>query len=145
MSGANVSRHDTEKQFSQTVVEYARLMGWTVFRTWSSIHSPYGEPDLRMVRPPRVVLAELKRDDGKVTPKQYEALELYRRCPGVETYPVAAVGLGRDRGGDAVTMPMPMRSEHIEDHGTVKLWGCPGCGFAFDAIHVVWSCFRFRG
>ena len=76
----------TEKQFSQTVVEYARLMGWTVFRTWSSIHSPYGEPDLRMVRPPRVVLVELKRDDGKVTPKQYEALELYRRCPGVETY-----------------------------------------------------------
>ena len=35
-----------------------------------------------------------------------------------------------------MTTPMPMRSEHIEDHGTVQLWGCPGCGFSFDAIHV---------
>ena len=25
----------------------------------------------------------------------------------------------------------------IEDHGTVKLWRCPGCGFGFDAVHTI--------
>ena len=75
-----------EKEFSQAVVEYAEASHWLVFRTWSSIHSPAGEPDLRMVRPPRVIFAELKREKGKVSEKQQEALELLRQCPGVETY-----------------------------------------------------------
>ena len=30
-----------------------------------------------------------------------------------------------------------MRSEHIENHGTVQIWRCPGCAFGFDAIHVM--------
>jgi len=75
-----------EKEFSQTVVEYAQACHWLVFRTWNSLHSPAGEPDLRMVRPPRVIFAELKREKGKVTKKQQEALELLEQCPGVETY-----------------------------------------------------------
>ena len=29
-----------------------------------------------------------------------------------------------------------MKSEHIEDHGTIQIWACPGCGFSFDAIHT---------
>ena len=81
-----ITERGSEKDFQQAVRDLAALLGWTVWCTWDSRRSPAGEPDLRMVRPPRVVLVELKRDDGKVTPKQYEALELYRRCPGVETY-----------------------------------------------------------
>ena len=30
-----------------------------------------------------------------------------------------------------------MRGEHIENHGTVQIWRCPGCAFGFDAIHVM--------
>ena len=76
----------TEKEFSQAVVDFARAKGWLVFRTYHSKHSPPGEPDLRMVRPPRVIFAELKVQRGKVSIHQELALECLRACPGVETY-----------------------------------------------------------
>jgi hypothetical protein len=76
----------SESAFQQTVVEYARAKGWKVWFTWKSYHSPKGEPDLRMVRPPRYVLMELKKVDGRLTPDQKEAGELLAQCPGVESY-----------------------------------------------------------
>jgi len=76
----------TERDFAQAVVEYARATGWLVWRTWNSKHSPAGEPDLRMVRPPRVIYAELKRERGRLTPAQEQAIDLLDKCPGVETY-----------------------------------------------------------
>ena len=76
----------TEKDFAQAVVDLAHLHNWTVWRTWSSRHSPAGEPDLRMVRPPRVLFAELKVKKNQPTRDQVVALELLRQCPGVETY-----------------------------------------------------------
>ena len=63
----------SEKEFQATVREYAKSQGWVVFCTWSSMHSPGGEPDLRLVRE-RVVWAELKRESGKTTQKQEEAI-----------------------------------------------------------------------
>ena len=68
MSGA-VGRL-TERAFSQQVCDLARLYGWLVYRTWNSIHSPAGYPDLTLVRPPRVVFAELKVGRGKLSPSQ---------------------------------------------------------------------------
>ena len=82
MAGLPVS----EKDFAQAVVEYAQAWGWTVWRTWNSKHSPAGEPDLRMVRPPRVIFAELKSETGKLTTKQAEAVALLRECPGTWCY-----------------------------------------------------------
>ncbi len=76
----------TEADLQATVREYAERCGWRVFCTWNSKHSPEGEPDLRMVRPPRYILAELKRENGKSTNTQAEVLELLRCCPGVESY-----------------------------------------------------------
>ena len=75
-----------EKQFQVALREYAELMGWKVFATWHSIHSPKGEPDLRLVRPPRVVFAELKSERGKLTPSQAEVISLLEECPGIEVY-----------------------------------------------------------
>ena len=46
------------------------------------MHSPKGEPDLRLVRPPRVVFLELKADKGKLTPEQTEGLDLLGPLPG---------------------------------------------------------------
>ena len=49
--------------------------------------SPAGEPDLRMVRPPRVLFAELKRErNATVSPDQKRAAELLKACPCVEYY-----------------------------------------------------------
>lgn len=88
-----------EAGFQAAVVQYARLMGWTVGFTWKSIHSPYGEPDLRMIRVAqtfpygetvaRLVWAECKTDDLKrsqPTGEQYEWLEMGRHVEGLECY-----------------------------------------------------------
>lgn len=52
------------------MLDYARLMGWRCYFTWNSKHSPAGYPDLTMVRPPRLVFAELKSEHGRVTAEQ---------------------------------------------------------------------------
>ena len=77
---------ETEKQFQQAVREYARITGWRDFCHWLSIRSPAGYPDLTLLRPPRVVFAELKTERGRVSDAQQETLALLGQCPGVETY-----------------------------------------------------------
>jgi hypothetical protein len=75
-----------EKQFQAQVVELAGVLRWATYHPWLSVHSPRGWPDLALCRPPRLVLAELKSEKGKVTPAQDQWLELLGRCPGVEVY-----------------------------------------------------------
>lgn len=76
----------SEKDLQAAVVEVARNYGWEVWSTWRSDHSPAGEPDLRLCRPPRYVVAELKKQTGKPTPIQRRALALLAKCPGIEAY-----------------------------------------------------------
>ena len=64
----------TEKHFSQQVVDLAKMLGWRCYRTWLPIHSPAGFPDLVLVKPPRLVIAELKSEKGQTTPEQDEWL-----------------------------------------------------------------------
>lgn len=66
--------------------EYAWLVGWRDYCHWISVRSPAGYPDLTLVRPPRVVFAELKSEKGRVSAAQEETLALLGDCPGVETY-----------------------------------------------------------
>lgn len=73
----------TEADFSQSVVTHARSRGWTVFRTWNSIHSPAGWPDLFMMRERNdgtveCLAVELKTEKGKVTDPQTECLRLLK-------------------------------------------------------------------
>ena len=90
MSAADaLARYDPsggEASFQRTVVELAEWSGWTVFFTYNSKNSPPGELDLRMIRPPRVAIAELKTDTGTLTDEQADTVELLSRCPGVECY-----------------------------------------------------------
>ena len=74
----------TEKQFSQQVVDAAKMFGWLVYRTWRSTHSPAGFPDLCMVKGERLIFAELKGAKGKVSPKQQEWLDALKAV--AETY-----------------------------------------------------------
>lgn len=75
-----------EAGFQRAVIELAEIYRWRVFFTANSKHSPPGELDLRMVRPPRVAIAELKTDIGTLTDEQADTVELLNRCPGVECY-----------------------------------------------------------
>lgn len=76
----------TERDFQQQVVTLARVCGWRVYYTTDSRRSPFGFPDLCMVRPPRLIFAELKTERGKLTPQQIEWLDDLHRVPGIEVF-----------------------------------------------------------
>ena len=64
-------RSISEKDFSQQIYNLATWLKWKVYRTWKSIHSPSGFPDLVLVRE-RIVFAELKSEGSKLTSPQLE-------------------------------------------------------------------------
>ena len=76
----------TEAQFQRQVLELGRLLGWTVYHPMLSKWSERGWPDLAMIRPPRLVFAELKRESGHTTEHQERWLGLLRDVPAVEVY-----------------------------------------------------------
>ena len=76
----------TEAAFLRQVRDLARILGWATYHPFLSRWSERGFPDLTLVRPPRVILAELKTEHGKTTPDQDRWLGLLGACPGVETF-----------------------------------------------------------
>lgn len=76
----------TEKQFEEQVKSYAQLNGWLYYHTHRSQHSPAGFPDCVMVRSPRIVYAELKREGKQPSAEQSEWLETLASCPQNEVY-----------------------------------------------------------
>lgn len=75
-----------EKDFLEQIRELAKIFGWEYYHTWQSIHSPRGFPDIVLVRPPRIIFAELKSSSGKLSPAQKRWLDQLMQCPGVEAY-----------------------------------------------------------
>lgn len=59
----------TERQLKEAVVECSQRLGYVVYWTWNSIHSPAGFPDLCLVRE-CVIFAELKTTKGELTLNQ---------------------------------------------------------------------------
>ena len=86
----------TEREFQRAVVELARLTGWRVFharpaltrrgRWLTPIQGDAGFPDLLLCRPPRLIVAELKRNGARPTPQQQGWLDALSACAGVECY-----------------------------------------------------------
>ena len=76
----------TEKEFLAQVVELAEVLGFRSYHTFDSRRSAAGFPDLVLVRPPRVIFAELKRQNGRVTIPQHLWFHDLDECPGVEVY-----------------------------------------------------------
>ena len=75
----------TEKQFRQQIINLCKVLGYDVYFTWRSIHSPSGYPDLSIVKPPRLIFAELKIGKAKLTPFQEKWIQYFKDC-GVEAY-----------------------------------------------------------
>lgn len=75
-----------EKAWTASVVKTAVEFGWERYHPWTSIHSPAGFPDEVLVRPPRLVFAELKSMAGTVSAKQQKWIGLLAQIPGVEMY-----------------------------------------------------------
>jgi len=76
----------TEQDFQRWIVNCAIVLGWSHYHTWNSFHSQAGFPDLVLIRPPRIIFAEVKNATGKVTVTQDIWLTQLAKCPGVETY-----------------------------------------------------------
>lgn len=92
----------TEADLLAYVRRTARLLQWRAYHTLWSVGSDGGMPDLILVRPPRVLFAELKTERGKLTKGRLHPTNRGRRtrwtdgqlewladlahCPGVETY-----------------------------------------------------------
>jgi hypothetical protein len=75
-----------EKVLQSWVRKRAEIRGWICWCTLRSEGSPPGQPDLILVRPPRVVFAELKSAKGRLTEAQIRAGSNLEGCPGVEYF-----------------------------------------------------------
>lgn len=96
----------SEAEFQRAVLEYAEWNGWRAvhFRPARIKNGEWRTPiqgkhakgffDTVLVRPPRVVFLELKREDGKMSPEQVEWLAALRQCGGVEVAVVRPSGWG---------------------------------------------------
>jgi hypothetical protein len=76
----------SERDLTAYVRDVAKAFGWRRYHTWLSKHSPAGFPDEVLLRPPRLVFAELKSERGRLKPEQEAWLEDLRQVPGVEVY-----------------------------------------------------------
>lgn len=59
-----------EDDWQATVVDTAEARGWLVYHTRLSKGSNKGFPDLVLVRPPRIIFAELKNENRKLEYEQ---------------------------------------------------------------------------
>jgi hypothetical protein len=76
----------SEKVFMSQVCQLARFCGWKQYHTWNSFRSTEGFPDLVLVRPPRLIFAELKSEKGKLTEAQEEWIEALCKVEGVTAF-----------------------------------------------------------
>ena len=81
-----VASQMTEANHLEQVKAVALTCGWRLYHTFDSRRSAAGFPDLVLVRPPRVIFAELKREKGKITVAQHLWFHDLDECPGVEVY-----------------------------------------------------------
>jgi VRR-NUC domain len=76
---------EPETEFQAKVLELARIYRWRAFHTYDSRRSTPGFPDLVLIRPPRLIFAELKSARGALTVDQKEWLTDLAFCM-VEAY-----------------------------------------------------------
>lgn len=86
----------TERDFTSAILDPARVLHWRSahFRPCRTAHgwaTPVqgdgrGWPDVVLVRPPRIVAAELKVGGGRLSDDQRIWLKQLGGCPGVEVH-----------------------------------------------------------
>lgn len=71
----------SESEWMDEVRTIARLRDWPfVYHTHDSRHSAAGFPDLVLIRPPRMIFAELKSEQGTTTREQSRYGEAINGC-----------------------------------------------------------------
>jgi hypothetical protein len=75
----------SEKHWLTDVLEISALFGWQAYHTFDSRRSQPGFPDLVLARPPRLILAELKSDTGRLSLAQRDWLATLEGCDRIQT------------------------------------------------------------
>lgn len=108
----------TEAEFQKQVLEWARRGNWLCHHTHDSRFQEWGTdrgfPDLVLVRPPRVLFVELKREKGNVTSNQALWIFKLENCPGIEAY------IWRPTDGDEVKRVLNVTSAQCQGNVTPK-------------------------
>ena len=81
-----VASQMTEAEHLEQVRTVALTCGWHLYHTFDSRRSAAGFPDLVLVRPPRVIFAELKSERGRLTVPQQMWGDALDQCTSVEYY-----------------------------------------------------------
>jgi hypothetical protein len=87
----------SERAFQSAVLQLAHLQGFKTFHAHDSRRQikpgvlvgdkdAAGFPDLVLCRPPRLIVAELKSERGRLRPEQREWLDLLAAVPSVEVF-----------------------------------------------------------
>jgi len=65
-----------------------KYFNWKYYHTWTSMHSPRGYPDCVLLKPPRIIFAELKTDKktSVASPAQEEWLDILEQIEQNEVY-----------------------------------------------------------
>lgn len=70
----------TEKEFQRSVLEAASALNWFCLHFPNAVINPAGWPDLICFRGGKCLLMELKRENGKLGPKQEEMIDTLQHC-----------------------------------------------------------------
>lgn len=76
----------SEKEYQAQILDLAHTLGWIYIHPYDSRRSTPGFPDLVLVRAPRVIFAEIKRDGLVLSLAQEVWRGELMQCPGVEYY-----------------------------------------------------------
>lgn len=96
-SGMSTTVETSERDFQGAVLDLAKVHGWRAAHFHDSRRqvkpgvfvgdkAAAGFPDLVLVRAPRLIVAELKRDKGQLRLAQREWLDLLAGVPQVEVF-----------------------------------------------------------
>lgn len=76
----------THAELQNNIVKAAKLCGFRCQYWWKSIHSPAGFPDLFMIKGQKIILAELKVGNDKLSPSQIEWKDILTQVKTIEYY-----------------------------------------------------------
>jgi len=100
--------YSDEKAWQADIVDTATRLGWQLrYHTFDSRRSTPGFPDLVLCRAPRLIFAELKSDNGRVTPDQWQWIDELGSCGPPEAY------VWRPEIRDTVDRILAGRARHV--------------------------------
>jgi hypothetical protein len=79
-------RHVSEKLLQGAVYDCARRLGYLAYHVFDARRSAPGFPDLVLIKPPRLIVAELKTEKGRLSAHQEVWLHRFLQIDGVEVY-----------------------------------------------------------